>query len=531
MNAIKTLSYGMLVGALALCCGPVQAKTLRWASQGDIHSLDPMSLNETFTMGTQDWFYESLVTFDKDLKLMPRLATSWENTEPTKWVFHLRHDVKFHDGSPFTADDVLFSWKRSLTPGSDMKSFAAYASDVKKIDDYTVEVTTPYPDPVLPREWIDMRIMSKAWAQKHNTTQAAGVKDGADNYANLHENGTGPFMVVERHPDVKTVFKRFDHYWDKNLATNITDIVFQPITQESTRTAALISGEMDLILPVPVQDWEHLEQYPDVSIYHRPETRPIVFGMDQRRDELLFSSVKGKNPFRDPRVRQAMVRTVNVEAINKKIMHGAARPTGTLIAASINGYDESFGKPYKPDLPAAKKLMADAGYPDGFSVQMDCPNDRYVNDEKICQAVASMLARIGIKVDLLAQTKSKFFAKTQTQSGNKTSLYMQGFSPSSVDAGRVLDSVVQCPNIKDGRGLQNWGGYCNDKVEALINKIRVHTNETERNAMIKEALELVRQDYAYLPIHDQPLSWGARKGIQVRQRADGVLDARTIIMP
>ncbi len=531
MNVAKTCCCSLFIGVLAMNAGTLNAKTLRWANQGDIHSLDPMSMNETFTMGTQDWFYESLVTFDENLKLAPRLATSWENTEPTKWVFHLRKGVKFHDGSPFTADDVVFSWKRSLTPGSDMKSFASYASDVRKIDDHTVEVTTPYPDPVLPREWIDMRIMSKAWAEKHKTTTAAGAKDGADNYANLHENGTGPFIVVERHPDVKTVFKRFDDYWNKSLVTNITDIIFQPIAQEATRTAALISGEMDLILPVPIQDWDHLEQYPDVSIYHRPETRPIIFGMDQRRDELLFSNIKGKNPFKDSRVRQAMVRAVNADTINKKIMHGAARPSGTLIASSINGYDESFGKPYKQDLAAAKKLMAEAGYPEGFSVQMDCPNDRYVNDEKICQAVTSMLARIGIKVDLLAQTKSKFFAKTQTQNGNQTSLYMQGFSPSSVDAGRVLDSVVQCPNPKQGKGLQNWGGYCNEKVEALINKIRVEGDESQRNAMIREAFELVRKDYAYLPIHDQPLSWGARKGVKVKQRADGVLDIRSIVMP
>lgn len=522
---------GVLAGVLALGGGPLQAETLRWSYQGDIQSLDPMALNETFTMSVQDWFYESLVTFDKDLNLMPRLATQWENTEPTKWVFHLRRDVKFHDGSPFTADDVVFSWKRSLSPGSDMKSFGLYAADVRKIDDYTVEVTTPQPDPVLPREWIDMRIMSKAWAEKHHATEASGVKSGANNYANLHENGTGPFVVVERHPDIKTVFKRFDGYWDKDLATNITKIVFQPIAQEATRTAALVSGEMDLILPVPVQDWESLAAYPNISISQRPETRPIVFGMDQSRDELLFSNVKGKNPFKDIRVREAIAKAVDVQAINKKIMQGAARPTGTLIASSINGYDESFGKPQEVNLPQAKQLMVEAGYPDGFKVQMDCPNDRYVNDEKICQAVASMLARIGIKVDLLAQTKSKFFAKTQTQSGNQTSFFMQGFSPSSVDAGRVLDSVVQCRDVKKGRGLQNWGGYCNEKVDALIDEIRVETDQVKRNAMIKEAFTLVRDDYGFLPIHDQPLSWGARKGVKVKQRADGVLDVRTIVMP
>ncbi|MEO6986025.1 MAG: ABC transporter substrate-binding protein [Paralcaligenes sp.] len=534
MKIFKLIKIASLTGALSLGLvlhTTVNAKTLHWAYQSDIQSLDPMALNETFTMGTQDWFYESLVTFDKDLKIIPRLAVSWENSEPTKWIFHLRHGVKFHDGTPFTADDVIFSWKRSLTPGSDLSSFGAYASAVRKIDDYTVEVTTPHPDPMLPREWIDLRMMSRAWSEKNHTTEATSVAHAGSNYANLHENGTGPFMVVERQPDVKTVMKRFDGYWNKNLPTNITDIVFQPISQESTRTAALISGEMDLILPVPIQDWPQLEKQPNIQVQHRPETRPLVFGMDQRRDELLFSNVKGKNPFKDKRVREAMNLAVDTNVINQKIMRGAGRPIGTLIADSINGYDESFGKPYKSDPKKAKELLTQAGYPNGFSVQMDCPNDRYINDEKICQAVASMLARVGIKIDLLAQSKSKFFAKVLIQGGAKTSLFLQGFSPSSVDAGRTLDSVVQCRDDKAKVGSSNLGGYCNPAVDALIVKIRSEFDEKKRNAMIKQAFTLVRDDYGYIPIVQQPLSWAVKKGVKAEQRADGVLNVRDIILP
>lgn len=529
---IRSLVMSILAaGVLSASYTPCSAKTLRWSFQGDLQSLDPMALNETFTMGTQDWFYESLMYFDQDLNLVPRLATKWEQVEPTKWRFHLRKGVTFHDGTPFSAKDVVFSWQRSLRPGSDMRSFGLYVSDVREVDDHTVEMTTPNPDPVLPREWIDMRIMSKDWAEKHGATEASGVKDGANNYANMNENGTGPFTIVDRQPDVKTVFKRFDGYWDKNIKTNVTEIVFQPISQDATRSAALVSGEMDLILPVPLQDWKQLAEYPNVTVHNKPETRPIIFGMDQHRDELLYSDVKGKNPFKDVRVREAMVKAVNVDAINKKIMQGAARPTGTLIASSIAGFDESFGNPEKFDLEKAKSLMAEAGYADGFKVQMDCPNDRYVNDEKICQAVASMLSRINIKVDLLAQTKSKFFAKTQTQAGNKTSLFMQGFSPSSVDAGRVLDSVVHCRDAEKGEGLQNWGGYCNPKVDALIALIRVETDQDKRNAMIREAFTLVRQDYGFIPIHDQPLSWATKQGVVAEQRADGVLDIRDVVVP
>jgi peptide/nickel transport system substrate-binding protein len=533
MHLSKLVKRTALVGALALSLGLGQtalAKTFHWSYQGDVNSLDPMSLNETFTLGFQNSFYEPLVTYDENLKLVPALATSWENPEPTKWIFHLRKGVKFHSGEPFTADDVVFSWKRSLTPGSDMKGYGGLATDVKKIDDYTVEVDTAKPNPILPRDWVYLYIMSKSWAEKHNATQASNVK-GDNSYANMHEDGTGPFEVVSRQPDVKTVLKRFDGYWNKNLPTNVTEIVFQPIKQASTRVAALISGDMDLVRPVPVQDWPRLEKIKDIQILRKPEARAVFIGFDQHRKELLYSNVKGKNPFKDKRVREAIDLTVNTEVINKKIMRGAARPLGTLIADSINGFDESFGKPYKTDIKKAKKLMAEAGYPDGFEVTLDCPNDRYVNDEKICQAVSSMLARIGIKIDLLAQTKSKYFGKVLLQAGNKTSMYLLGWTPSSIDAENSLKNLVACRNPKTAAGQFNLGGYCNPKIDELIGKIGSETDQAKRNAMIKKAFTIIRNDYAYLPLVQLPLSWAARKGVKVAQRADNVLDMRSVVMP
>jgi peptide/nickel transport system substrate-binding protein len=534
MRFSRYFQQAAVAAALAVSLGmtpSVDAKTLKWAYQGDMMSLDPMSLNETFTLGFQSWFYETLTAYDKDLKLVPMLAERWENPEPTKWVFHLRKGVTFHDGSPFTADDVIFSSQRSLTPGSDMKGYGANATDTKKIDDHTVEVTTPTPNPILPRDWTFLYMMSKSWAEKNKTTEATNVKGGESNYANLHENGTGPFMVVDRQPDVKTTLKRDDGYWNKSMPSNVTDVVFQPITQESTRVAALISGEMDIVLPVPVQDWPRLESEPNVQVLNEPEARAVFIGMDQHRDELLFSSVKGKNPFKDKRVRQAVVLAVDTNVINQKIMRGAAKPLGTLIADKINGYDESFGAPYKQDAAKAKKLLADAGYPDGFSVQMDCPNDRYVNDEKVCQAVASMLARVGIKIDLLAQTKSKYFAKILLQAGNNTSMYMLGWTPSSIDAANALTNLVSCRDAKTAAGQFNLGGYCNKEIDALTVKIDTETDQAKRNAMIKEAFTMLHNDYGYLPLHQQPMSWGIRKGIKVAQRADDVLDIRNVVMP
>ncbi|NYT37938.1 ABC transporter substrate-binding protein [Allopusillimonas soli] len=522
-------TLALAMGAAPFSQAHAQEKVFHYAYQGDMNSLDPMSLNETFTLGMQGWVYETLAGYDKNLKLVPMLAESWENPEPTKWIFHLRKGVTFHDGTPFTAKDVVFSWKRSLTEGSDMKGYGAKASEVKAVDDHTVEVITPQPNPILPRDWTFLYIMSKDWADKHHTTEASNVKGGENNYANMHENGTGPFTVADRQPDVKTVFERYDGYWNKNIPTNVDKVIFQPITQESTRVAALISGEMDLVQPVPVQDWDRLDKEDGVRVLNEPEARAIFIGMDQERDELLFSSVKGKNPFKDKRVREAVVLAVDTNVINKKIMRGAAKPLGTLIADKINGYDESFGQPYKPDVEKAKKLLADAGYPDGFSVQLDCPNDRYVNDEKVCQAVASMLARIGIKIDLLAQTKSKYFGKVLLQAGNKTSMYLLGWTPSSTDAANPLENLVACRD-KKGAGQFNLGGYCNKEIDALAAKIEVETDQAKRNEMIKKAYTMLRNDYGYLPLHQQPMSWGVRKGVEVAQRADDVLDIRNVVM-
>lgn len=376
-----TLAFAMM--ATAGLANTAFAKTFHWAYQGDAVSMDPMSLNETFSMGFQSNIYETLAGYDGNLKLVPLLAESWENPEPTKWIFKLRKGVTFHDGSPFTADDVIFSWQRSQTPGSDMKAYGTKASDIKKLDAHTIEVITPVPNPILPREWTFLYIMSKSWAEQHKATQATDVKgEDQGNYANMNANGTGPFQLVSRQPDVKTVLKRYDGYWDKSIKTNIDEVVFQPITQEATRVAALISGEMDLVQPVPVQDWKRLEESKGVKPLTSPEVRAIFIGMDQHRDELLFSNIKGKNPFKDPKVREAVILAVDVDAINKKIMRNAAKPLGTVIATAINGFDDSFGAPYTPDPAKAKALLAEAGYPDGFTLTLDCPNDRYVNDEK-----------------------------------------------------------------------------------------------------------------------------------------------------
>lgn len=520
----KTVGRGILAAAIAagiLAVGPaVQAKTFKWAFQADLQTLDPHGLFETFTLGFQSNFYEGLVTRTPDLQLQPALATSWENIEPTVWRFTLRQGVKFHDGSDFNADDVIFSAERIRTEGSDMKVIANLIEEIRKVDDYTIDLVTPQPDPILPLQLEIFYIMDKEWAEANGTTNATNVKgDDQGNYANLHANGTGPYMIKERQPDVRSVLVPNPNWWGDNKS-NITEAVFTPIGQDATRVAALISGDVDMAYPVPVQDWKRLEQAGGVSPLTGPEARTIFLGFDQDRDELLASSVKGKNPFKDQRVRRAFYQAIDIEAIKDKIMRGAATPTDLMISPQINGYNAALDvrRPY--DVAKAKALLAEAGYPDGFEVTMDCPNDRYVNDERICQAIASMLAKVGIKIDLLAQTRSKYFGKVLAQNGYDTSFYLLGWTPSTFDAHNAISSLMICR--VDGNGAFNLGGYCNERVDELANQIQVEVDPAKRQALIDEVMSIHSEEVGHIPLHQQPLSWGVSDGVTVAQRADNI---------
>ena len=516
---------------LALGAGVANAVTFKWSFQGDVQSLDPHGLNETFTLGFLGNVYEGLTSYNSELQIQPGLAVSWENTAPTTWIFKLREGVKFHDGGDFNADDVIFSWKRTLTAGSDMKGYGSRMKNITKIDDFTIEVETPAPNPILPRELAFYYMMDKEWSEKHNSVAATSPKaaDATATYAAQNANGTGPFILAERQPDVRSKFTRFAGYW-KDIPTNVTEVYFTPISQGATRVAALISGELDMVYPVPVQDWQRLESAAGVKPLTGPEARTIFLGMDQWRDELLYSNIKGKNPFKDQRVRAAMAHAIDLNAINKKIMRGAAVPAGLLIAPQINGFDADLNNPYSYEPEKSKQLLSAAGYPAGFELGMDCPNNRYVNDEKICQAIVGFLARVGIKVDLNAQPKSKYFAKVSSQSGNDTSFYLLGWTPSSMDVHNALYNLMSSFDTEKNTGQFNYGHYSNPRIDEITGNVEKETDQTKRQTMVAEAFSILQQDVGYLPLHQQPLSWGVRDGVTLAQRADNVLDLRYVVI-
>ena len=528
MTIRKTLTAALL--GSAMLAAPASAEEFKFAFQGDASTMDPHGLFETFTLGFQRNIYEGLVARNGKMEMVGALAESWENTEPNVWRFNLRKGVKFHNGNDMKADDVEFSVQRINSEGSDLKTVAALIKDVKVIDDYTVELHTPAPNPILPLQLEIFYIMDKQWSEENGTTEATSVAGGDEgNYANLNANGTGPFKLESRQSGVKTVLVRNEDHWEE-IDSNITKAIFTPIDQDATRVAALISGDVHLAWPIPVQDWNRLESADGVKPLTGPEARTIFLGFNQSDDELTTSDVKGKNPFKDVRVRKAFMQAIDIEAIKKKIMRGSATPAGLMIAPQINGFTEAQNDRFDYDVAAAKDLLKEAGYPDGFEVTMDCPNDRYVNDEKICQASASMLAKIGVKVNLLAQTKSKYFGKVLAQNDYDTDFFLLGWTPSTFDAHNVMSGLISCRGGEDKIGAFNLGGYCNPKINELTAKVQSETDQGKRQAMIEEAFEIHKEEVGHIPLHQQPLSWGVSDKVDVIQRPDNVFDLRSAVV-
>ncbi|WP_236846753.1 MULTISPECIES: ABC transporter substrate-binding protein [unclassified Bosea (in: a-proteobacteria)] len=500
-------------------CGAAQAQTLRYANQGELKSLDPYTVNETTTNAHLGHPYEGLTARGKDLKIEPALAEKWEiSDDGLKWRFFLRKGVKFHDGSDFTADDVLFSAERVRATGSNFTTRIPTSAKFVKVDDHTVDVVLTAPNPILNAQWDTWYIMSKKWAEANNAVAPTPAAATTPSHASLNANGTGPYKIESHQPGVKTVFKLNETYW-KKIEGNIKEIIFTPISSDATRVAALLSGEVDVIEPVPIQDIQRVNASGNAQVLTGPELRTIFLGFDQTRDELLESSVKGKNPFKDVKVRQAFYQAIDIETIKSRVMRGLSTPSPLMIAPEL--FPTAGFTRAKFDAEASKKLLAEAGYPNGFELGMDCPNDRYVNDGQICQAVVGMLARIGVKVSLNAQPKAQYFAKVLKPGGYKTSFYLLGWTPGTFDSHNVLYDILGCRDVAgSSRGESNLGNYCNKKVDELTDKILVESDTAKRNAMIGEAYKMTVDEFSYIPLHQQALAWGVSKKVKLAQRAD-----------
>ncbi|WP_416186993.1 ABC transporter substrate-binding protein [Hydrogenophaga sp. SNF1] len=515
----------VLGAALAVTTGGLQAKTFKWTSASDIPTWDIHSQNNALANGIHASVYESLVYYNsRTFKPEPLLATGWNQVSPTQLRLTLRTGVKFHDGSDFTADDAVFSLQRAMAPTSNFTPYIQGIDRIVKVNNNTIDIFTKGPNPVLVNQLTELRMMSKAWAEKNNSTAPKDIKTQDENFAHRNAMGTGPFILKEWAPDQKMVLTRNPNWWGKSAETNVTEIVYTPVKATATRMAALLSGEVDFVLDPSPQDLPRLRQDGNLKVMDGVENRTIFFGMDQHRDELVGSNVKGKNPLKDVRVRKALYQAIDMNAIARVTLRGLGQPTGALIAPQVTGWTEGVHQRYPFDVAAAQKLLADAGYKDGFEVDFACPNNRYINDEAICQAVTAMWARIGVKAKLRTLPLATYFPMIQRY---EASIYMLGWGVPTFDAMYSLQSLVRSVG-QGGDGNYNVGRYSNPKMDQIIDRAKTETDLLIRNRLLTEALELSNADVSHLPLHNQVIPWAMKKSINVVHRADNRLDWRLI---
>ena len=528
MKNIITYILMPIVFTIFIFSTGAQSAEFRYATNQDIMGLDPHINNHTGTIGMKSNLYDPLIRRTPDGGLEPGLAVSWTDMSPTVRRFILRPNVKFQNGEAFTADDVLFSIKRAGQPNSDVGFIVATVKEARRIDDLTVDIEMLGPDPVFLQNLTGLFIMSKDWTIRNG---AETVIRGAQvvTYANLNANGTGPFRLVERIADARTVLEPNPTWWDKPTH-NITRATFTPIASPETRVAALLSGDLDLMYHIPLQDVPRVEQATRVKVVSKASQRVMFLGFDHFRSEMLDMPGTGKNPLKDVRVRRALYQAIDIETIRQKLMRNTSTPSALMIAPSVIGYPKDLATRLPFDAEASRKLLAEAGYGTGFPLTLSCSNNRYINDADICTAIIPMLKRIGINARLNTQPMTQYVNTAGPSGGYRVSMYMLGWTPFSGDAANPLIELMTFDGHKN-RGTENWGRYTNPEVEKLTDAILVESDTKKRNQFIHDALKIVQDEVAYIPLHIEPQIFGVRDTVKsFKAHLSEVLELRQIVM-
>jgi peptide/nickel transport system substrate-binding protein len=505
-----------LCGALSTAAGA----PLRIASGFDPQTMDPHALALLYHSRVWTQIYEGLVNRDEKFVIEPSLATSWQAVTPTQWRFRLRPKVVFHDGTPFTADDAVFSIERAMGPTSQRAFSLKGVKAVKKVDALTIDVLLEAPDAVLPDKLYLVAMMSRAWCTAHGVEKAQDFNGKQETFAVRNANGTGPYRLERYDPDVKAVLKAHAQWWGRRSG-NVDDVSFVPIKSDATRLAALRSGEIDLVLDPPFQDVERLQADSRVTVLQIPDLGQQYLTFDQARDELQDSDVKGRNPFKDLRVRKAVYQALNVDLIVKKVLRGQATPTGGFLSTRVDGSPPELDKRLPYDPVKARALLVQAGYPNGFSVTLDCVNIAY--RENVCQAASAMLTQVGIRTTLRSSGTNQFFPKLS----QATASFIEfGWTPTT-DAWSSLNALFHTWD-KSGPGTFNAGRFSDPKLDELIDAIRVEPDLTLRRAKIGVALSIVADELPYVPLYRRTLSWAMARKVKAVQWPNDTLELRWV---
>ena len=523
MRFTPLLLAAALAAALPLAS---QAKTFKWARAGDVTTWDVHAHNLGPNNTLQSAVYESLVEYNSQtFKPEAALATEWKQVSPTQLRLTLRKGVKFSDGSDFTADDAKFSLERAKAKTSNYAVHTLGVDRVVKVDSHTIDIFSDLPNPVLLNQLTELRIMSKAWAEKNKSTEPKDMKTKDEPFAHRNALGTGPFVLKSWTPDQRAVLEANPHWWGKGkFPTNVTEIVHTPIKADATRTAALLSGEVDFVIDPSLQDLARVRQTPNLKVLEGAEFRTIFLGLDQFRDELPGSDVKGKNPLKDLRVRKALYQAIDIATIQRVVQRGLAQPTGTLIARMVNGWTPKADVRWPFDAKAAQKLLADAGYPNGFEVDFACSAGRYINDEQLCQAITAQWAKVGVKAKLRSLPFSTYFPMIQR---HEASIFLLGWGVPTFDAFYSLQSLIRTPGA-GGDGNFNLGRFSDPQIDGLIERIRKETDAGTRNALIEKVLIAEHEQVSHIPLYNQMIPWAMKKTVDMPHRADNRIDWRLL---
>ena len=516
--------------ALACALAPLpalaQVKHLRFASAFDPQSMDPHALALLYQTRVVTQVYEGLVNRGKDFKLEPSLATSWDMLNATTWRFKLRSGVKFHDGAPFTADDAVFSIERALDKASQRKNQMLGIVGAKKVDAQTIDISTAAPDAVLPDKLWLVAMMSRPWSEKHGVLRPQDYNAKQETFAVRNANGTGPFMLARYESDVRTLLKANPAWWGKGTAAgggNLDEVSYQVIQSDATRLAALASGQVDFVIDPPFQDLARLKADKSLKVSQADDIGTQYFALNQHSAELPGSDVKGRNPFKDLRVRRAVQLAVDTDLIVRQVLRGEGTVTGSFVSPLVDGYLPEFETRPKADAAAARALLKEAGFEAGFSVQMDCVNVAW--RASVCQAAAAMLERVGIRASLVTSPSAIFFPKLSQGTGSFVEF---GWS-AAPDPWSMMQSTVRS---NDGltAGAFNAGRYSNAKLDALIDGMRIEPNLARRRQMAGDALRLMNAELPMIPLYRRQLNWVMKPNVDMVHLPNDVLELRWVTM-
>jgi peptide/nickel transport system substrate-binding protein len=473
--------------------------------------MDPHAIATLYNNRVLSQIYEPLVSRDEKFRPEGRLALSWSPLDAGKgWRFKLRPGVKFHDGTPFTADDVVFNVKRALDPLSAMKSTLPNVTGARKVDELTVDLLTSQPTPVLPLSLTNLRLMSKAWCEKHKVERPQDFKAKEETFAARNTNGTGPYTLKRWDTDVTTVLVAHPGYWGRR--GNVTEAHYLVVATGATRLAGLVSGEIDIVTDPSVQDFIRLRGQPGIAVAEVTGTGSQFLGFHHTR----------ANPMKDARVRKAVRAAIDINALQAKVMRGTASVGKAIYTSAVDGFDPRFKghPPYEPE--RARRLLKEAGYPEGFAIDLECSAQQPT--DSICQAIAGMLARVGIKANYRPQPFNVLLPRLVA---GEVTMYVIGWTTATAEPEGALVPLAH-GRTAPGLGEYNFGGYSNPKADAAIDRGRVEFDPAKRAAHFTEAMAAIDEDAGFIPLVYRNITWAMRKNVKVVVRPNDVLDLRFV---